>query len=255
MGPERAEVGGGASRSADAELPRPERKRQRRAREFLEAAQHIVFREGFDGLTMSRLASQLDTVDSAVYRYFPSKGALVAAIQHEAIERLDASLDAILARADEAFSRLEPAIAALARVVLVGRWFCASSEVYPEELRLFEMIMSRNASALDADGGRRIFPVAMGLLTKAVGVIEGAQAAGELRPGNATDRTIIWAAALGGVLQTDDLEHYAPELFGHTRLALQANRDLLVGWGADPARIEAAERAVDALAADGPLSP
>jgi AcrR family transcriptional regulator len=255
MGPERAEVGGSEVVPLGADLPRPERKRQRRAREFLDAAQHIVFREGFEGLTMSRLANELDTVDSAVYRYFPSKGALVAEIQREAIERLDGSLDAILARADEGFGALDAPARALARVVLVGRWFCASSEAYPEELRLFEMIMSRNASALDADGGHRIFPVAMGLLAKAVAVLDAAHAAGELRAGNSTERTIIWAAALGGVLQTDDLERYSPELFGHTRLALQANRDLLLGWGADPARLEAAERRVDGLAEEGPLSP
>ena len=64
---------------------RPERKRAKRRREFLDAAARIVADEGFEALTMSRLAEHLDTVVSAVYRYFPSKGALLAELQ-----RLDA---------------------------------------------------------------------------------------------------------------------------------------------------------------------
>jgi AcrR family transcriptional regulator len=239
----------------DTDLPRPERKRQRRAREFLDAAQHIVFREGFDGLTMSRLASELDTVDSAVYRYFPSKGALIAEIQRESIERLDASLHHVLDRSDVALSRLDPPAAALARVVLVGRWFCACAERYPEELRLFGMIMSRQASTLDPEGGERIYPVAMDLLAKAVAVLDDAQELGALEPGSSTDRAVIWASALSGVLQTDDLEHYAPDLFGHARLALRANLDLVRGWGADRDALADAIRTVDGLAADGPIAP
>ena len=44
--------------------------------------------EGFDALTMQRLADECDAAVGAVYRYFPSKGALVAEVQREAIDRL-----------------------------------------------------------------------------------------------------------------------------------------------------------------------
>jgi len=47
-----------------------------------------VATEGLAALTMSRLAEELETVPSAVYRYFPSKGALITAVQCDAIERL-----------------------------------------------------------------------------------------------------------------------------------------------------------------------
>ena len=172
-------------------------------------------------------------------------------IQRESIQRLDQSLQAILAVADEAFA--ERADAVLARVdLLLGRWFCACAERYPEELRLFAMIMSRQASALDPDDGHRIFPVAMQLLAKAVAVIEAAQHAGALDDGSAVDRAVIWASGLSGVLQTDDLEQYSPELFGHSRLALQANHDLIRGWGADrdPARGGPASWSTTSAAAD-----
>ena len=61
--------------------------------EILLAAEHVA-REGFDALTMQRLADQCDSAIGAVYRYFPSKGALVAEVQREAIERISMALAA-----------------------------------------------------------------------------------------------------------------------------------------------------------------
>ena len=57
------------------------------------------------------------------------------------------------------------------------------------------------------------------------------------------------------MLQSDDLEKYAPEIFGHTRLAQQASLDLIAGWGAMPHTIAEASELVDGLAAEGPLAP
>jgi AcrR family transcriptional regulator len=239
------------------DLPRPERRRARRSREFLDAAQHIIALEGFEGLTMSRLARELDTVDSAVYRYFSSKGALIAEIQKESIERLEASLTAITATGEARYEAdgLDEGSAAISRLVLFGRWFCATTETYPEEIRLLQMIMSQRETALDPEGGMRIFPIAMQLVGHAVTALELAKNSGAITDGDSIDRAIIWSGSLSGVIQSDDLEKYAPEIFGRTRLAQQTNLVLLAGWGADRAVLDAASKLVDGLAADGPLAP
>jgi len=238
-------------------VPRPERRRRRRSREFLDAAQHIIALEGFEGLTMARLARELDTVDSAVYRYFPSKGALIAEIQKESIERLEASLTAITAIGEALYTSLglDERSAAVTRLVLFGRWFCTCTETYPEEIRLLQMIMSQRETALDPEGGLRILPIAMQLVAHAIAAVESAKATGAVTEGESIDRAIIWSSALSGVLQTDDLERYAPDLFGGTRLARQASLDLLQGWGADAKLLAAASELVDELSADGPLAP
>ena len=241
----------------DDQLGRPERKRQQRARLFIDAAKRIIADEGFEGLTMSRLASELDTVVSAVYRYFPSKGALVAEIQREGIEAMSASLVTGMQRCDRAIADagLDERTGAVTRLVMLGRWWCATTETYPEELRVFQMIMSQRSSALDAEGGMRIFPIAMGMLGHVVGVVDSAVAAGVITPGTSLDRAVLWPSALSGVIQTDDLERYLPEMFGMTRLAKQTNLDLLAGWGADRGQLATASGFVDGLAADGPLAP
>lgn len=241
----------------EATLARAERRRRRRARQFLDAAQRIVAAESFEALTMARIAKELDTVDSAVYRYFPSKGALIAEIQREAIERLNESMSAISAAADSRFrdEDLGERDTAVARLVLFGRWLCATEIAYPEELRLLQMIMTRPTSALDPGGGDRIFPVAMQLLGHAATAIQAAQDVGAISSADAIQRAVIWSAAISGVLQTDDLERYAPDLFGQTRLAQQTNLDLLTGWGADPESLRKATAVVDAMAEQGPLAP
>jgi len=238
-------------------ISRAERKRQVRIRGFVDAAKGIVARDGFEGLTMSRLANELDTVVSAVYRYFPSKGALLAEIQKEAIERLTVSLSTISALNDSApaFQEVGERQESLVRLVLFGRWFCATSETYPEELRLLQMIMSQRESVLDPEGGARIFPLAMGLLSHAVVAIEVAQHTEAIEPGNSIDRAALWASALSGVMETDDLEKYVPELFGGARLARLANLDLIRGWGADADMLAAANDLVDSLGAATPLAP
>jgi AcrR family transcriptional regulator len=241
----------------DGTLSRAERKRRERERRFVDAAKRIVADEGFEALTMQRLSDDLDMAVSAVYRYFPSKGALIRQVQLEAIEQLARSLGEARARLDRwsAGAGLTDDDVVLVRLVLIGRWLCAASATYPEDLRLLQMIMSQRSSALDPDGGWKVLPVAMDLVGQAVEVIGDAERRSVISPGNAVERAVILASALGGVLQTDDLEEYVPELFGQARLAVQANLDLLAGWGADRDALSSASGLVDDLAADGPLAP
>jgi len=236
---------------------RSERRRQRRERDFLEAAQRVVTADGLEGLTMSRIAAELDTAVSAVYRYFPSKGALVAELQRRALERLAASLHRIRSEADDFLEAqdLTPVQLAVTRLVLAGRWLCATGTTYPDELKLLQEILSWRAAVLDPEDGERIFPMAMSLVGQAVELVADAQAVGALDDGNPIDRAVIWASALGGVLQTDDLAHYAPEVFGEGRLARRTSLDLLIGWGASPDAVTAADELVNQLADRGPLAP
>lgn len=230
------------------------RKRREREQRFVGAARRIVADEGFDALRMQRLADDLDMAVSAVYRYFPSKGALVRQLQVEAIGQLSRSLRDVLRRVDE-HPDLPDGDRPLMRLVLVGRWLCAASLAYPEDLRLLQMIMSQRNSTLDEGGGWKVLPVAMEVIGQAAQVVADAQAAGVVEPTDPIVRALMWASALGGVLQTDDLEQYAPDLFGQTRLAQQANLDLLRGWGAPPDGLARANALVDDLAATGPLAP
>jgi len=225
-------------------------------RTFADASLKIVAEEGLAALTMTRLAVELDTVPSAVYRYFSSKSALITAVQCDAIQRLSASYRIIRTTSDERFVELglsEP-LTAVARLVLFGRWFCATSDTHLQELRLLQMIMSERFD-VDPEGGFEVLPFAMVLLGQAAECLDAAEHHDMLLPGPSLERVIVWAAALGGVLETDALARYVPELLGDGRLARNTNLDLLRGWGVSNDALVEATAIVDQLAADATLAP
>lgn len=234
-----------------------EQNRRARMRTFADASLHIVATEGLAALTMSRLAEELGTVPSAVYRYFPSKGALITAVQCDAIERLTASYELIRNYSEARFAeaRLDSDALCVTRLVMFGRWFCATADTHPEELRLLQMIMSERSQGLDPDGGFEVLPVAMVLLGQAAERLDEAESLGLTRPGESLERVIVWAAALGGVLETDALARFLPELLGDGRLARTTNLDLLRGWGVSDEALAAATAVVDQVASSRPLAP
>ena len=234
-----------------------EQNRRQRMRRFADASLHIVATEGLAALTMSRLAEELDTVPSAVYRYFPSKGALITAVQCDAIERLTASFGLIRDASEAHFATLalDDADLTTTRLVLFGRWFCATADTHLEELRLLQMIMSERTHDIDPEGGFEVLPIAMVLLGQAAECLDSAEAQGLVTPGQSLERVIVWAAALGGVLETDSLARYVPELLGDGRLARSTNLDLLRGWGVPDDRLTRATGLIDELASRQTLAP
>jgi AcrR family transcriptional regulator len=228
-----------------------------RTRAFLSSALTIVTTEGFDALTMSRLAEESDSAIGAVYRYFPSKGAIIAEVQREAIERLHASYTLIRERGDRWFADKEIAGAdlALSRLLLIGRWFCATTETHPLELRLLQMLMSDWPSNVPMEEGLRVLPSAMRLLDRARACIEDAQTVGVLTDAPEMERVIVWAASLGGVLQVSRLDVFDAALFDGARLAREFNRVLIVGWGASGDAVSRCDALIDELGERGPLAP
>lgn len=244
------------------------RNRRRRAEAFLAAGLRIATEEGLEALTMARLADALDTAVGSVYRYYSSKDELIAAIQANAVEQLhrshDRSVEPVaaevaerLAGAPDPAGRGDPATpgasAALVRLVVLGRWFCAAAERYPEEVRLLQLVSSRRMPTHTREAAAGLLPSTLSFVAAIGGTIEAATAAGDLRPGPALGRAVMWLTAFGGVFVADDLGHYLPSVLGGGRLVRQLNADLLVGWGAPLDAVLRIEHAIDTLPATTPL--
>ena len=238
---------------------RRELHRVARTREYLSMALDIVTTEGFDALTMQRLADECESAIGAVYRYFPSKGALVAEIQREAVERLGTSYAvarSALERhvAGSVASDLDAAVVALSRVVHLGRWFISLSDTHPQELRLLQMLLSESRTVVPVEEGLRVVPSVMRLLDQARACVEEATALGALDDrDDAMTRVVVWAAGVGGVMHAGRLDVYDTELFAGNRLARALTHDLHLAWGGSPTGLAAAHRFVDRLeSGEGP---
>jgi AcrR family transcriptional regulator len=230
------------------------RNRRRRTEAFLAAGLRIATDDGLEALTMARLAEELDTAVGSVYRYFSSKAELLGAIESHAIQRLHDSHDRSVPAVAEAVMPLVEDSEALVRLVVLGRWFCAASERYPEEVRLLQLVSSRRSTSVTPEAAAGILPAAMVLVANISATIEGAVRSGDLRAGEPLGRAIMWLTAFGGVVVADDLEKYVPDVLGGGRLARQLNADLFVGWGAAPEALARIDAAIDGLGGQPPIA-
>lgn len=238
--------------------PRPlgarERNRLARHRAYLRAALHIVFEEGLDSLTMQRLAEVVGASVGSVYTYFPSKGALVAEVQREAIERLGASALVLGADVERAVAGEDPAVARVAPIVAFGRFWLTAARTYPEEMQLLLLLLSDVSEAVPAEEGGRVVPAALRLLGLAEAALAAAGEAGDLDAGDSWARTISLGASLTGCVQLAVVERWDPDLLSPSAAGRSVLDALLRGWGADPGTLGRAHVVVDRLEAVGPLA-
>ena len=245
------------------QVGRRARNRLERHRAFLREAKAIVAVEGLDALTMARLADRLDCAVGTAYTYFPSKSALVAEVQRDAIETLTESYVLFRARFDAHVAATSPSaeVAAAAHLVGFARFWIATLTAYPEEARLLQVLMADpGTDTIVDDDLNRVVPAAMRLLEHARDAFATARTTGVLSAGADPDtadmeRTVVLAATLNGVLLLDRLARVDPTLLDGHRLALATTLDLLRSWGAADAHLDAATRLVADLAAAGPLAP
>ena len=83
-------------RSAGAPPPPPEPARSARGRDAIEAAWRIVEEDGVEAITMRRLADDLGIRAPSLYKHFPDKSALEAALIARALREMGLALHAAI---------------------------------------------------------------------------------------------------------------------------------------------------------------
>lgn len=68
------------------ELSRKQRELEQRTNEILRVARPILISEGFQGLSMDRVASQMEYAKGTIYNHFPNKEEIVLALAVESME-------------------------------------------------------------------------------------------------------------------------------------------------------------------------
>lgn len=230
------------------------RNRLARHSEYLGAALRIATEEGLEALTMQRLAADVDAAIGTVYTYFPSKGALLAEVQREAIDRLLGSYLLLRPDVEARVADSDPTLAATAHLVAFARFWIASLDTFPQEQLLLQQLMNDSRRAVPDDELGRVLPAILRLLDIARERFDAAVATGALSPGDAMDRTVTFAAALSGVLGVGKLDRWEVEMLDGRRLARQLVDDLLVGWGAAAPAVAHANEVLDLIARQHPLA-
>ncbi|MCB0976180.1 MAG: helix-turn-helix transcriptional regulator [Acidimicrobiales bacterium] len=242
--------------AAGEDLGRRARNRIRREQGYLRAAMAIAARDGLAGLTMQSLAAEVDSAVGTVYTYFPSKGALFAEMQREAIERLVASYHLTRDRSEVLLAEwTDERAVAVARLAVFGHFWIVAADDLPHEARLLHALVAEADQLVPDEEQSRVMPAALALLGEAEDCVDAARSVRAIDVEDSMNAVVRWAAALTGALMAGSLAHLNPIAFDGPRLARNLQADLLLGWGARRADVEAAGGHVTDLESAGTLAP
>jgi AcrR family transcriptional regulator len=202
-------------------MERRHRKRLETAAEIVDAAEQIVLAADLEALTVQAIAEAIGMTAGALYRYFPSRDAIVAAVQLRVIERLAAAVDSAVAAAPE-----DP----LARIVAVGEAIVAFARAEPVRYGLLSRMLAVPRPLVGDREAAEVLPVVLAAVSRVRVLFADARAAGVLAEGDDTGRMLAMWAAVHGAIQLDKLARFAPEV-GAERIAREAVGALLAGWG------------------------
>ena len=221
------------------------RKRDERRSRLLDLAADRVERHGVAGVTMTALAEAADYAPASLYTYFPSRSALMAALQQRALTTLAGVGEASLARwrTQLAATAVDDEQRALTLLWAFSDLFVAAPQLHPREFRLQQQLLA-TPGVEDAGDAAAVVPLAMTVLDLPRRLLAEAVTVGALEAAGSFDdpvgapidgdllRTFAWVVSLNGALMIDGLTTGAPST--GAVLGSEITAAFLRGWGASP---------------------
>jgi AcrR family transcriptional regulator len=209
---------------------------------MLEAAAAIVAADGIEALSLHRLARELGYVPAALYRYFDSKDALIAALQRRAVTAMHAEFGRVCERAsaDAAKRGVGLEARALIPILAAARFYLELPESAPEHFRLVSLLLADPRPLVGDEQARSTAPVLLAFLSDVTELLERAVSAGALSSADSRDRTLVLWSSLQGIAQLGKLARFDNRRFATRRLGECAVHSLLLGWGASSDALAAA---------------
>ena len=228
-----------------------ELKRLKRSEELLDSALRLLSENGLDGFSLHKLARAVGLTVGALYRYFPSKGALIAALEDRVIEETARRLERVLEVAAQQRRQVRAEIYPLGRFVALTYAYRARLHAAPEQMRLIGGLMSNPTPMLEQEDARRVLENMLRSLTPVREAIDEGVRLAMLQRGDGVQRALLTWTALRGAAETRKLTHRMPEIFDEDALFELAVRTLLLGWGAHPDAVDEAFQFAHALTQEG----
>jgi AcrR family transcriptional regulator len=228
--------------ASDPGSPPRARRRATRTTQILALAMRQVETDGLEGLTLQKIARDLDYSVPALYRYFPSKNALVTELQRRVVALLDHKHAEIEERvqkwlADQTREDRER-FGPIAPIAATGLFYSGLARSAPQAFGLLAASLGDPRHLIDDNQARAVIATALPIFDRLADSIRVAVAARQLDPGNTPDRVLVLWSSLHGVAQLAKLERLAPGSLDSQLLCGSLLEALLIGWGADASRIE-----------------
>lgn len=200
---------------------------------ILDTAMELVVTGGLEALSMGRLADAVDYTPGALYRYFPSKDALLAGLVAQVLDEVREALAA-------AEAQLPRGAFPLTRVFALARGYRRFAQEKPHAFGLLAMTMAEPKVLMSGPDAAPVTTRVIGTLELLAQALGDAEAQGQLEPGEVAERTLCLFATLQGLLMLHKQARFAPAVLDFEKLVPAATRTLLLGWGAKPRAADAA---------------
>ncbi len=209
------------------------RRREANIQRILDTAMQIVIDEGFNALSVHRLARELDYTPGALYRYFRSKDLLIATLTRQVLEHFGAIVQGVV---DE-----QPCDAPIARIRAALFAYRDLAQSAPERFGLLSLLLADPRLLVpDPETAGPVIDAMMLALQPLVDSFERAQNAGVLDKGRANERALVAFCSVHGILQLRKQQRRKPGLFDLEAMVQNSIHTLLLGWGAPIERVQAA---------------
>jgi len=212
-----------------------ERRREANVARILDVAMGAIVEGGFRSFSMNKLADACDYTPGALYRYFASKDALVSAL----VQRVLVDVGHTLRAGVEALPEDRP----LARIFALVDSYRRFSMEEPNRFALIASSFTEPERVVaSGEAAGEVIRAMVDTMAPLADALDAAQRLGHLSPGSVVERGLVVLASTQGVLQMHKQARVAPTLVDVEHLSSVTLVALLVGWGAEPARVDAARR-------------
>jgi AcrR family transcriptional regulator len=198
--------------------------------QILDAARDLFVREGYDAVSMRRIAARIEYSPTAIYLHFPDKQSILTALCDETFEKLSMRLATLFARTTDPLTRLKDGL----------RLYVEFGLAHPHHYTVSFLVKPRDPRTSEPTAGHRAFAFLQAAVAEAM-------ASGAIRPGEVeTTSQTLWAACHGivALLITVPEDRFA--FVPADRLARHMIETLIVGLQVSAAVPARTKPAVDA---------
>lgn len=212
---------------------RVDRHEQRRLR-YLDEAMNIIVESGIEQLTIANLAVRMQGSKGAVYRYFPSKDALLIGLQERAMEDLRTFIMKRLDRLDALLEKeTSEQVKVIAKLSMLMTCYIEHGEVSPREHRLIDDYVGAASPIMAELEARQISQeMAMRVLSIVQDNFNQAVEVKALASGPSGERTLLMWAFVHGLDHFRKRTAVTPEHLQVPSLIKAARQTFLKGMGA-----------------------
>ncbi len=230
-----------------------EQRRAARREDVQRAALKIVAQEGLSALTIQRVAKDVEASVGGLYRYYPSKEAMIQAVASAILAQLDQHQleDLERARVAVAQAKAEPAkpnakdwplVCGLAELLVLLTVYTRLGERNFEHHALLNAVHADVSPVLSLDGAKELDRAVGPLLMRVISSLTQLEQLGVLQPADPAQRSFVLWGAMFGMNQFRTRDRFSAPEYSAKALLANTFTALLIGFGARPELAQAATK-------------